>query len=105
MNRLTVGRRRNNRSEKEILKKRFADFLMIIGTAAMCVSLTVPLAGRDNITREDAVAVMSSVSDVRETDREELVMPERDISANTYDTSIFEYIGEFFADLIREGIS
>ena len=39
------------------------------------------------------------------TDREELVMPDRDISANTADVSIFEYIGEFFAELIRGGIS
>ena len=106
MKKVTVGSKRKKEVEKEILRKRFADFLMILGTAAMCISIIIPLTGEEAQVSEEAVAVMkTSEYEIRETDREELVMPERDISANTADVSIFEYIGEFFAELIRGGIS
>ena len=106
MKKVTIGSKRKKEAEKEILRKRFADFLMILGTAAMCISIIIPLTGEETQVSEEAVAVMkTSEYEIRETDREELVMPERDISANTADVSIFEYIGEFFAELIRGGIS
>ena len=106
MKKVTVGRKRKKETEKEILKKRSGDFLMVLGTAAMCISIIIPLTGKDTEVSENAVAVMkSSEYEIKETDREELVMPDRDISANTADVSIFEYIGEFFAELIRGGIS
>lgn len=98
MNKIVIGRKKERQSEETTVKNKSADFLFVVGITAMCVSLVLPMHGvESDIPRDNAVQVMStSVST-----REELVMPEKDVLSNPGDGSIFDYIGEFFAEMIR----
>ena len=97
MSKLTVGKRRDtvvNATDHS----REGNSLFILGIAVICVMLSLPMVhgkSTENMSYDDAVPVMSSGV----AEREELNKPDRDTSANER-WSIYDYIGEMFADLI-----
>lgn len=102
MNHITVGcvRRKSNEAEKcesNAEKSHFAeDAVTAVGLCMLCLMLLVPVS-RDAKIADDAVAVMSAAV---ETERETLREIDEPASADTGETSVFDYIGELFAHLI-----
>ncbi len=97
---VSIGRKRRIEQTEPGLKERRGDWLILVGVGTMAILLATAL-GQDREAEltmsgsADAVAVMSTVN----REAEELVKPEKE----TYlpkEESIFESIGEFFADLI-----
>lgn len=98
MKKIVIGKKREKESDENRIKDKSADYLFIAGITAMCVSLIIPMkTGESDISRDNSVQVSSTPVFARE----ELVMPEKDVSSNPGDESIFEHIGEFFAEMIR----
>lgn len=97
MSRLTVGKKQ--RSTVEVPDhSREGNFLFILGTVVICVMLSVPMMNiykAEYVTYDDAVPVMSSGIE----EREETAKSDLNTSA-AEKWSIYDYIGEMFADLI-----
>lgn len=105
---LTAGRTQTKVNQPEEGKcSGAARALFLIGTAFVCASLLLPM-GRDGMTEEppapppNAVAVMSGAVGTEsssESGREQLAKPkEKKTSAEEW--SLFDSIGELFAELI-----
>lgn len=106
MEKLTIGRKRKSDKINDNTAH-YPELLTAIGLSTMCIMLVLSMiseagsaSAESNNTSDAAVAVMSSaVEETGEKKREELVMPDKKTSA-AGDESVFEAIGEFFADLI-----
>lgn len=111
MNKITMGRTRKKSKEADAVQQtenagHAADAVFILGAAAVCVMLAVPMLslplGESSAMRDEAaVTVMSSAIEVETSpkteEREELVAPS---NAKTEEWSFYDYIGELFAGLI-----
>lgn len=99
---LTIGRTRKAEIKTEDSAPH-SDLLTVIGLCTMCLMLILamrPTDGTSTVDYDEAVAVMSTaVGNSAETEREELVLPDKKASSVGED-SVFETIGEFFASLI-----
>lgn len=101
---LTAGRTRTKANQPEEAKGgTAARALFLIGTAFVCAAILLPM-GRDGVTGEppsppaNAVAVMSGAVGA-EPEREQLAKPEEK-KTSAEEWSLFESIGELFAELI-----
>ena len=96
---ITIGRMREKEAEEKEAEKKGAmcGGLFALGVVAICAALVIPMA-RKPMPDKEAVAAMSG-SVCEEKERQVLVEAEKEVSAEE-EWSIFEYIGEVFADLI-----
>ena len=78
---------------------RLAGALFALGVLAICTALVLPMRNKPVPDSSDAVAVMS-VDAWESAEKEHLAEP-REVSADDPNWSIFEFIGEWIADLIR----
>lgn len=98
MKKLTVGRKRKTQIEISRDHTVEGNLMFILGLAIICVMLSLPMVRAeegDKISYGDAVPVMSGGV----VEREELSKPVKDTSAAER-WSIYDYIGELFAELI-----
>ena len=109
MNKITIGRTRKKSKAGEFRESasRAADAVFVLGAAAVCVMLALPMTrgieSPEEPVRQAAVMVMSSavqgqVQSPETGEREELARP-----SNTQieeEWSCYDYIGELFAGLI-----
>lgn len=102
---LTVGKPRKLSSKTTLSdsssesRGRLAGGLFALGILAICTALVLPMRNKPVPDSSDAVAVMS-IKDSEADEKEHLAEPDR-IASSEADWSIFEYIGERIADLIR----
>ena len=109
MNKIQMGRTRKKSNGNEIAsvsaenRRVAADAVFVLGAAAVCVMLTLPLLPSSAEPRavpleETAVMVMSGAVQTSELpEREELVMPS---NAEEEEWNFYDYIGELFAGLL-----
>ncbi len=101
---MTIGRVNKSVKITDNNKKHY-DVLPAIGLCTMCLMLAFAMLPQKNTDMaehnySESVAVMStSVANSSNTEREELVLPDRKTST-VEENSVFETIGEFFASLI-----
>ena len=111
MNKLTMGRMRKKSKAEESgrlsdprTRSNTEDALFLLGAAAVCVMLALPmLPSERTVPREEtAVMVMSGAVQVRDSqtpaEREELVTPSNTEFEEEW--NFYDYIGELFAGLI-----
>ena len=101
MNNVTIGKSRKKSQSSQSYHSDQGGMLFVIGLSAICLSLIFPMANYGGDYGDILPVMSTSVSQNNDETREELRLPEKDVSAQRGESSIFEYIGEFFADIIR----
>jgi len=100
MSKITVGKTRKSNVAVTSDHHREGNFLFAVGIVVMCIMIALPMRNTNKTNSynlSDATPVMSS--GVMNIEREELSKPDKVTSAEDK-WSIYDYIGEMFADLI-----
>ncbi len=106
MNKITMGRTRKKSKAEDCGKcaerSRTVDAVFVLGTAAVCVMLALPMLNVSSPEEDDAaVMVMSGAVEpqtMEKREREELIAPSNTEMEEEW--SFYDYIGELFAGLL-----
>lgn len=100
MSKLSIGKGRAKTAEGKIDKNREREgkTLFVIGCTLVCLML-IPAVSTDRSGGSNYDTAIPVISGAVE-NREELQSPAKDTSAETKEWSVYDYIGQMFADLL-----